>query len=91
MKKTHYIPGNAYQLYVRVLDGGDWLGTYAPVNGRLEWLRPDGQLGLFTLTDNDLTNEDEYEYFRPGTHLLAELVEVGDFRAMVGFFQQPSH
>ena len=79
-KTIHYIPGNDYDLYVRVLDAGEWLGTYAPVRARLEWLRPDGQVGLFTLMDNGITDDDEYEYFRPGTHLLGEVNGEGVFR-----------
>ena len=49
---------------------GEWLGTYAPVTARLEWLRADGQVGLFTIAENDLTDADEQEHWQPGIHLL---------------------
>ena len=34
-------------------------------------MRPDGQIGLFTLTEEGLDEDDEYEYFQQGSLVIA--------------------
>ena len=75
--------GHAYTIYVRALTNDEWLGAWAPVCARLEWLHSDAQHALFTLLDNDLTEDDEYAFWQPGTLLLAGLEEK-DWRVEVG-------
>lgn len=58
-------------VYVRALSNGEWLGGWAPVEARLEWMRPDGQAGLFTLVEEGLGEDDEYEYFQQGSLVIA--------------------
>jgi len=72
-----------HTVYVRALSNGEFFGGWAPVQARLEWLRPDGQYALFTLTEPDLDEEDEYEYYQTDTLLLAAL-EDGLWRVRVG-------
>lgn len=62
-------------IYVKALSNNQWFGGWAPVNARQEWLRPDGQVGLFTLVDDGIDEDDEYEYFRPGSLVIAALEE----------------
>ncbi len=64
---------NTTTIYVKALSNSQWFGGWAPVQVRQEWLRPDGQAGLFTLAEQGLNEEDEYEYFRPGSLLIAVL------------------
>jgi len=70
-------------IYVKALSNGEWFGGWAPVQARLEWLRPDQRVGLFTLTESDLDEDDEYEYFEEGSLLLA-VREEGDFKVKTG-------
>lgn len=70
-------------IYVKALSNGEWFGGWAPVRGRLEWLREDGRVGLFTLTEPDLTEEDEYEFYQPGDLVIA-VEEEGIFRVKGG-------
>ena len=58
-------------VYVKALINGEWFGGWAPVEARLEWQRPDGQVGLFTLTEEGLDEDDEYEYFQQGSLVIA--------------------
>ena len=58
-------------VYVKALSNGEWFGGWAPVDARLEWMRPDGQVGLFTLTEEGLDEDDEYEYFQQGSLVIA--------------------
>ena len=58
-------------IYVKALSNGAWFGGWAPVEARLEWLRPDQQVGLFTIVEQGLDEDDEYEYFRPGSLVIA--------------------
>ena len=44
---------------------------YAIVEAQLEWMRPDGQIGLFTLTEEGLDEDDEYKYFQQGSLVIA--------------------
>jgi len=67
--------GQTYTVYVRVLSNEEWLGAWAPVQARLEWLHLDAHTALFTLLDNDLTEEDEYAFWQSGTLLLARQEE----------------
>lgn len=60
-------------VYVKALSNGEWFGGWAPVQARQEWIRPDGQVGLFTLAEEGLDEEDEYEYFRLGSLVIAVL------------------
>lgn len=64
---------NTTTIYVKALSNGEWFGGWAPVNARQEWLRPDGQAGLFTLVEEGLDEDDEYEFYRPGSLLIAVL------------------
>ena len=58
-------------VYVKALINGEWFGGWAPVEARLEWQRPDGQVGLFTLTEEGLGDDDEYEYFQQGSLVIS--------------------
>jgi hypothetical protein len=58
-------------VYVRALSNDDWFGGWAPVQARLEWLRADKQVGLFTLIEEGLDEDDEYEFFQPGSLVIA--------------------
>ena len=58
-------------VYVKALSNGEWFGGWAPVEAQLEWMRPDGQVGLFTLTEEGLDDDDEYEYFQQGSLVIA--------------------
>ena len=40
------------------------------MTARLEWLQEDGRAALFTLTEPDLEEDDEYEYYQAGSLLL---------------------
>ncbi len=62
-----------HTVYVKALSAGEWFGGWAPVKARLEWLRPDGQVGLFTLTEAGLDEDDEYAYFKFGSLVIAAL------------------
>jgi hypothetical protein len=78
--------GEEMTVYVKALSSGEWFGGWAPVRARLEWLHPEGKIGLFTLTEQGLDEDDEYAYFRKGTLLLGVKEEDGDFLVMVGFY-----
>ncbi|MCO6493035.1 MAG: hypothetical protein J5I98_31740 [Phaeodactylibacter sp.] len=58
-------------VYIKALSNGEWFGGWAPVDARLEWMRPDGQVGLFTLVEEGLDEDDEYEYFQQGSLVVA--------------------
>jgi hypothetical protein len=58
-------------IYLRALSNGEWFGAWAPVKARLEWLRKDEQVALFTLTEPDLDEDDEYEFYQQGALLIA--------------------
>ena len=75
--------------YVKALSNGQWFGGWAPVEARLEWLRPDEQVGLFTLLEEGLDEDDEYEYFRPGSLLLA-IRDGEDFKVQGGLDAEAS-
>lgn len=74
---------NINTVYVKAMSAGEWFGGWAPVKARLEWMRTDRQVALFTLTEPDLDEDDEYEFFQPDTQVLAVLD--GDaFKAIAG-------
>ena len=75
--------GQNTTIYVKALSNGEWFGGWAPVQARLEWLRPDGQAALFTITEEGLDEADEYEFYEAGTLVIAAL-EAGDWRGRVG-------
>ena len=58
-------------VYVKALSNGEWFGGWAPVEAQLEWMRPDGRVGLFTLTEEGLDEDDEYKYFQQGSLVIA--------------------
>lgn len=58
-------------IYVKALSNNEWFGAWAPVKARREWLRPDKKVGLFSLVEKDLDEEDEYEFFEQGSLLIA--------------------
>ncbi len=53
-------------IFVRVLSENQWFGAWAPVAA---FLKGDN---FFILAENDLTADDEYEFFEPGTEVRAE-------------------
>ncbi|MBK7407969.1 MAG: hypothetical protein IPJ40_07745 [Saprospirales bacterium] len=63
METTHTV-------YVKALSNNEWFGAWAPVKARQEWLRADKQVGLFTLVEEDLDEEDEYEFYEHGSLLI---------------------
>ena len=74
-----------HTIYVKALTEAEWLGTWAPVRAQLEWHDPETDTALFRLVDNDLEEDDEYEYYQADTLVLARRAEPeGDFRAEVG-------
>lgn len=60
--------GQDTTLYVKSLSNGEWFGGWAPVQAWLEWLRPDGQAALFTITEEELEKGK-----RPSNYRSAEL------------------
>jgi len=70
-------------IYVKALTNGEWFGGWAPVRARLEWLRSDGKAALFTITEERLDEEDEYEFYEVGTLVIGALEE-GDWRGTSG-------
>lgn len=61
-------------VYVKALSNGEWFGGWAPVEARMKWMRPDGQVGLFTLMEegpDEDDEDDEYEYFQQGSLVIA--------------------
>ena len=64
METTHTV-------YVKALSNFEWFGGWAPVKARQEWLRPDKQAGLFTLVEEGLDEDDEYEFYEQGSLLIA--------------------
>jgi len=75
--------GENTTLYVKALSNEEWFGGWAPVRARLEWLREDGQAALFTLVEQGLDEDDEYDFYEAGTLVIAAL-EGGDWRGKVG-------
>jgi hypothetical protein len=75
--------GEETTVYVRALSNGVWFDAWAPVLARLEWLREDELVGLFTLTEEDLDEDDEYEFYEVGTLLIGQL-EAGEFKVEAG-------
>jgi len=67
--------GENTTIYVKALSNGEWFGGWAPVRARLEWLRADGGAALFTLVEEGLGEEDEYEFYEVGTLVVAVLKE----------------
>lgn len=57
-------------IFVRVLSENQWFGAWAPV----EALQSDKDEAVFTLADNQLTEDDEYEFFEPGTEVRVEKI-----------------
>ncbi|HMP26327.1 MAG TPA: hypothetical protein PKC76_19520 [Saprospiraceae bacterium] len=55
-------------VFVRVLSENQWFGAWAP----LEALQSETDETIFILADNDFTQEDEYEFFEPGTEVRVE-------------------
>lgn len=62
---------NTHTIYVKALSNEEWFGAWAPVKARLEWLRADQKAGLFTLLEEGLDEDDEYEFFETGSLLIA--------------------
>jgi hypothetical protein len=77
--------GQIITIYVKALTNEEWLGAWAPVRAELLWHDPETDTGLFRLVDNDLEEDDEYEYYQADTLVLARRAEPeGDFRVEVG-------
>lgn len=75
--------GKTHTIYVKAMSGPYWFGSWAPVEGRLEWLAPDDTAALFTLNSRGLDADDEYEFYQFGTLVLCT-PEAGDWRARAG-------
>ena len=63
-------------IFVRVLSEGEWFGAWAPVEAMPKAKEKD----VFILSENDLTEDDEYEFFVPGTEVRVEMLtdELGE-------------
>ncbi|MEN0005749.1 MAG: hypothetical protein AAF798_16495 [Bacteroidota bacterium] len=70
-------------IYVKALSNGQWFGGWAPVQAKLEWLHPSGEIALFILLEEDLAEEDEYAFWQYGSIVLAAL-EGGAWQVQVG-------
>lgn len=70
-------------IYVKALSNGEWFGAWAPVKARREWLRPDQRVGLFTLLEQGLDEDDEYEFYQPGS-LVIGVWDGEKFKGMAG-------
>ena len=70
-------------IYVKALSNKEWFCAWAPVKARQEWLRPDGRVGLFTLIEQGLDEDDEYEFYLPGT-LVIGVWDGEGFKGVVG-------
>lgn len=55
-------------IFVRVLSENQWFGVWAPV----EALQSDTKEAVFILADNNLTADDEYEFFEPDMEVRVE-------------------
>jgi len=53
------------KIFVRILSEGAWFGAWAPI----EAIPKRGNLPVFILADNDWSEDDEYEFFEPGTEV----------------------
>ena len=53
------------RIFVRVLSEGAWFGAWAPI----EAIPKSGNMPVFILADNNLSEDDEYEFFEPGTEV----------------------
>ncbi|NUQ23003.1 MAG: hypothetical protein HUU34_03555 [Saprospiraceae bacterium] len=51
------------QIYVKVLSEDHWFGAWAPVQA----MPSNVAANVFILGDNNLSEDDEYEFFIPGT------------------------
>ncbi|MCO6492551.1 MAG: hypothetical protein J5I98_29305 [Phaeodactylibacter sp.] len=56
------------KIYVRVFSEEYWFGAWAPVDA----IADDKEDGIFIITENNLTEDDEYEFFKPGTEVRVE-------------------
>lgn len=59
---------NLTKIYVRVFSEEYWFGAWAPVDA----VAKVGEDGIFTIVENNLTEDDEYEFFKPGTEVRVE-------------------
>lgn len=57
------------KIFVRVLSEGVWFGAWAPIAA----LPKSGEDQVFILAANELTEDDEYEFFEPGTEVRVEI------------------
>ncbi len=55
-------------IYVRVLSEGQWFKAWGPIKAILK----DEEKGIFLIAENELTEDDEYEFFQPGTAVRVE-------------------
>lgn len=61
---------HTHTIFVKALSNKEWFGAWAPVKARLEWLRADQKAGLFTLLEEGLDEDDEYEFYEAGALLI---------------------
>jgi len=62
---------NIETIYVKAFSNKEWFGGWAPVKARQEWLRADKLVGLFTLVEEGLDEDDEYEFYQAGSLVIA--------------------
>lgn len=67
--------------YVRALSSGEWFGGWAPVEAELLW--ENDNKALLRLVEEDLEEDDEYEFYRRGSLLLC-LWDDGAWKAVYG-------
>ena len=70
-------------IYIRALSNGEWFGAWAPVRAQLEWLSEDEQVALFTLTEANLDEDDEYDFYQQGALLVARR-DGADYKVLGG-------
>ena len=75
--------GKETTVYVKALSDGQWFGGWAPVRARLEWRSADERAALFTLTEEELDADDEYEFYEAGSLVLG-VWEEGEYRVRTG-------
>lgn len=70
------------KVYVRALSSGEWFGGWAPVEAELLW--KSGNKALVRLSDEDLDEDDEYEFYLKDSILLC-LWDDDVWKAVYGF------
>jgi len=58
---------------VKAMIDGEWKGDWVPLHANMEWMRDDGRIGLFSLTEVDTGEDAELEYAQLGSLVLGVL------------------